>query len=45
MMLIAFEKRKVSELSFSAIPKIDEILLMIKNTKLRQELDQNSQRN
>lgn len=37
LMLIAFDKGRVHELSFSAIPKIDEIITIIKNTRLRQE--------
>lgn len=35
LMFIAFEKRKVREINFHALPKIDDVILMIKTTKLR----------
>jgi len=37
LMLIAFEKGRVQHLAFQAIPKIDEIIALIKNTHLRQD--------
>jgi hypothetical protein len=37
LMLVAFEKRKVSELPFNAIPKIDDIVTIIKKVHLRQD--------
>jgi len=35
LMLVAFEKRKVSELPFNAIPKIDDIVTIIKKVHLK----------
>ena len=37
LMLIAFEKKRVSEMTFLAIPQVDEVLWTIKNVKLRQD--------
>jgi sporulation protein YlmC with PRC-barrel domain len=31
-MLVAFEKRKIAELPFNAIPKIDDIVFIVKKT-------------
>jgi hypothetical protein len=37
LMLIAFEKRKVHDLPYHAIPKIDDIVMLIHTTKLRKD--------
>lgn len=37
LMLVAFEKRRVTELPFTAIPKIDDVVTIIKKVQLRQD--------